>query len=201
MKIETMKQVVYICSERFYFTGSDLECNDYMQKYGLTSHPYFKALPVDNNRKRGDFSELMQIQLGTYKPEPNAVDAILEKKTGHAFNPQIQDELKNKIASLITNSKGALKRYDLISALARMGYEVPERKVRSIIEELINEDGLAIESSETGWEMIKDAEQLKKAIKYLRNKAFPLFQRANSLKRNFHNDKSIQLSFEEFFKD
>lgn len=199
-----MKQLVYICNGKFYFTGSDDECTHYMDKYGLTSGPqavYFQMLPVDNNRKRGDFSDLMQIQLGTYQPEPKKVDEILQEKTGYAFNPKVQGEIKKMISDLIVNSSEAVKRADLIANLRRLGYEVPERKVRSIIEELINEDGLAIESSETGWEMIKDAEQLKKAIKYLRNKAFPLFQRANSLKRNFHNDKSMQLSFEEFFKD
>lgn len=159
----------------------------YIKSYALVG---FQVLPFDNKRKIGDFGEQMQITLGTYKPpiqnqDPAVLDGIL----------------KTKISNLIKGADGSIKRDQIITVLTKEGYETPERKVRQIIEQLINEDGYAIQSSEDGYQLITNAEQLKTAIKYLKNKAFPLFERANNLKKNFYKDKSIQLSFEEFFTD
>lgn len=199
-----MNQVISIYSNKAYFTGSHEGCISYMEKYGLRQGSEltdFTIVPFDVKRKLGDFGEQIQIQLGTYRPAPNQVDTILEQKINYAFNPETQSVVKKKISDLITNTSGAVKRDEIIAYLLKLGYEVPERKVRSIIEELINEGGLAIESSEVGYELIKSAEQLKEAIKYLKNKAFPLFERASNLNKNFYKDKSKQLSFEEFFMD
>lgn len=199
-----MNQVISAYSNKAYFTGSNEGCISYMEKYGLhlgSDITDFSIVPFDVKRKLGPFDEQMQIQLGSYKPIPNQVDAILEQKTNYTFNPETQSVVKKKISDMIINANRAVKRDEIIVYLLRIGYEVPERKVRSIIEELINEDGLAIESSEIGYELIKSAEQLKEAIKYLKNKAFPLFERASNLNKNFYKDKSKQLSFEEFFMD
>lgn len=199
-----MDQVISTYSNKAYFTGSHQGCIAYMEKYGLHqgSEPTdFSIAPFDVKRKLGSFEEQTHIQIGVYKPAPSQVDTILEQKINYAFNPETQSVVKKKISDLIANTNGAVKRDEIIAYLLKLGYEVPERKVRSIIEELINEDGLAIESSEVGYELIKSVEQLKEAIKYLKNKAFPLFERANNLNKNFHRDKSKQLSFEEFFMD
>lgn len=199
-----MHQVISTYSNKAYFTGSNEGCISYMEKYGLhrgSDITDFSIAPFDVKRKLGSFDEQMKIVIGVYKPTPNQVDTILEQKINYTFNPETQSVVKKKISDLIINVSGAVKRDEIIAHLLKLGYDVPERKVRSIIEELINEDGLAIESSEIGYELIKSAEQLKEAIKYLRNKAFPLFERASNLKKNFYRDKSMQLSFEEFFRD
>lgn len=195
-----MNQVVANISKKSYFKGTEEECRNYVTIYGLVPDR-FKVLPFDPKCKVGDFGEMMQIQLGNYRPVLNQVDAILEEKTNYSFNQEIQNIVKKKIYDLIKNTNESVKRDKIIADLLKLGYDIPERKVRSLIEELINKDGLAIQSSETGYQLIQDSEQLMEAIKYLKNKAFPLFERANNLKKNFYNDKSIQLSFEDFFND
>ena len=188
-----MNQVVSNISKKSYFSGSEEDCNKYMSNYGLTygeGMKEFQILPFEPKRKNGDFGELMQIQLGNYKPIQDTKDTS-----------EIDNVIKKKIAEIIQNNDAGIKRHQLLALLIQNGYSIPDRKMRALVEELINEDGFAIESSEDGYRIIKNSEQLKTAIKYLKNKAFPLFERANNLKKNFYNDKSVQLSFEEFFTD
>lgn len=185
-----MHQVVASITKKSHCTGSEDQCRKYIENYALeygNGDKEFQILPFDPKRKIGDFAEQMQIQLGNYK------------LTQIQDTSEIDNKIKKSIANIIQGDDNGIKRHQLLASLVHSGYSITDRKMRALVEELINEDGFAIESSEDGYRIIKNAEQLKIAIKYLKNKAFPLFERANNLKKNFYNDKSVQLSFEEFF--
>lgn len=185
-----MKQVVSNISQRAYHTASEDLCKSYLQKYALSEGPgntQFQILPYNPKRLLGNFGEQMQVVMGVYVPTNEFVEA--------------DSLVKRHIVEFIRKSEEPVKRHEIIQHLANINCGTAERKVRSLIEELINEDGVCIQSSEEGFQMIESEHQLKTAIKYLRNKAFPLFERASSLQKNFYRDKTKQLSFEEFFSE
>lgn len=76
--------------------------------------------------------------------------------------------------------------------------DLTDRIMRKLIEQMVNEDGYLIASSGKGYNLITNSAQLLEAQKYLKNKAFPLFLRANKLHANFFKDSSPQLSIDEF---
>lgn len=185
-----MFQVVASITKKSHCAGSEDQCRKYIDNYALeygSGDKEFQVLPFDPKRKIGDFAEQMQIQLGHYRPVQEV--------------PETDTEAKKKIAEIIGKYNEGIKRHQLLSLLSQKGYPMADRKLRSFVEDLINSDGYAIESSEDGYRMIHTAEQLRTAIKYLKNKAFPLFERANNMQKNFYRDRSRQLSFEEFFTD
>ena len=107
--------------------------------------------------------------------------------------------LKKEILSLLQSADKPLKRKNLLVHLRMIFPALSDREMRGEIETLITIDGALIESSHLGYSLIKTEEELNRAIKYLKAKAFPLFERVNCLKRNWTNnvlselDEKIQL--------
>ena len=93
-----------------------------------------------------------------------------------------------------------VKRAELLNYLQSMNYNITDREMRAVIEDMCITNGYSIASSERGYSIIHTEDELLKAMKYLKAKAFPLFKRADSLQKSFHKDKNKQLSFEEFFQ-
>lgn len=77
---------------------------------------------------------------------------------------------------------------------------ISDRQMRRTIEEMITEDGYLIASGEQGYYIIHNSTQLADAQKYLRAKAFPLFNRASKLHASFFKGENAQLSIEEFLQ-
>ena len=96
-------------------------------------------------------------------------------------------------------SHGPIKRVDLlrrVNATMEVGL-FADRTLRQAISDLIG-DGEPIASSEKGYSIIQNVDQLHGSQKYLKSKAIALFQRAKYLHLNFYKDKDPQLSIESF---
>mgnify|MGYP001612653180 FL=1 len=108
--------------------------------------------------------------------------------------------MKIAIFDYLKRNNRPIKRAELLNYLRSMDYTTTDREMRAVIEDMCITDGYSIASSEQGYAIIHTEEELDKAMKYLKAKAFPLFKRADSLQKSFHKDKNKQLSFEEFFQ-
>lgn len=105
--------------------------------------------------------------------------------------------MRGLILKFIEDHK-TVKRRELLIHLHSMGVHTTDRIMRLEICSMINEDGHPIASTESGYKLIRTQDDLEKAISYLKKKAYPLFDRANSLYKNFNKDKTGQLTFENF---
>jgi hypothetical protein len=108
--------------------------------------------------------------------------------------------MKDKILELLM-MQGFTKRKQLLQELQLSGFKVSDRQMRFCIESMIANDGYCIQSCEKGYRLITQYTELEDAISYLKKKAYPLFERANNLHKNFNKDKfNSQLTFETFFR-
>ncbi len=102
---------------------------------------------------------------------------------------------------MIIEQEGTIKRKDLLSKLRRevsfSDHTISDRKMRLFIMELIK-DGHPIMSSEKGYSLIRNENDLTSAISYLKVKAKSISVRANMLIRNFNkrNNTSYQYALE-----
>ena len=107
--------------------------------------------------------------------------------------------LKKEILSLLQSAAKPIKRKYLLAHLRMIFPALTDREMRSEIEALITIDGELIESSHRGYNLIRTVEEKDRAIKYLKAKAFSLFERANCIEKNWTNnvlselDEKIQL--------
>ena len=103
-----------------------------------------------------------------------------------------------KIIYDIIEKHSPIKRKDL---LFRLGYyyhiNLTDRKMRLLISELIA-DGECIQSSEKGYSVISNIEQLREAINYMKRKSRAISIRGNTLLSNYnqrYQDCPSQLRF------
>lgn len=89
---------------------------------------------------------------------------------------------------------GSVKRKELLSYLHSLGINTSDRLMRKEIEGLID-DGFLISSSEKGYKIIRNEDELQEAVNYLRKKALPLFDRIAHLQKSFQlkNTRQTQL--------
>ena len=106
--------------------------------------------------------------------------------------------LKKEILSLLQSAAKPIKRKYLLAHLQIVCPDITDREMRSEIERMITMDGELIESSHLGYSLIKTEEQLNRAVKYLKAKAFPLFERVNCLKKNWTNNVLSKSDKKEF---
>lgn len=95
--------------------------------------------------------------------------------------------MKFEIERYLKAAAGPVKRLELLQAM-RVTMSDPtltDRKMRSVIEEMIVRDGFLIQSSERGYQIIQTEEQLTDAMAYLENKCAAIATRKNCLLRNF----------------
>ncbi|KKN74612.1 hypothetical protein LCGC14_0388140 [marine sediment metagenome] len=117
----------------------------------------------------------------------------------HGITPEPMQSLEDirkyeKGEILAVLKRGTIKRHTLLDALP---FYISDRRMRDYVAELIK-DGQCIQSSNDGYTLIESETQLAEAEKYLRSKAFPLFERANTLRKNFYKSEGKQLTFSEF---
>lgn len=109
----------------------------------------------------------------------------METQAYYGYKPHILNVLKQ--------SDKPLKKRELMEKFPHL----TERVIRKIIEQLIL-DGELIEASESGYGMIKDYGQLRRARQYLTEKIEALSIRKNTLEKNWkiqHQDKPELLLF------
>ncbi len=104
--------------------------------------------------------------------------------------------MKEQIYNIL-NREGTVTRKVLHLALVSQGYHINDRALRAMIEEMIVDDKYSISSSEKGYAVIKDGEDLRRATEYLDKKSAAIAVRKNCLKRNFHHylRKQLELDF------
>lgn len=86
---------------------------------------------------------------------------------------------------------GACKRADLLRHLHALGYnDLNDRGLRQTIEEMIMEGNL-IESSNNGYSLIANQDQLDRAVGYLNAKAEAIAIRKNMLKHNWEKSQPL----------
>lgn len=107
--------------------------------------------------------------------------------------------IKQRIIDLLKNH-GDMKKQDLLLFL---DYNLGERRLRKMIEDLVVKDNELIgTSSDRGYFLIKNENDFNDAIKELKDKGRSLFIRANILYKNFYaTEKDIQLNFFEAAND
>jgi hypothetical protein len=98
---------------------------------------------------------------------------------------QTSQSQKMEILKILLLAKHT-KRKELRYALP---FAIPDRKLRSLVEEMIIEDGYCIQSSSNGYSLITTLEQLNEAISYLEAKSKSIAIRKNCLSRNFNSGK------------
>ena len=96
--------------------------------------------------------------------------------------------IKDAILQILMLTKHT-KRFNLRMGLSFKGFSLPDRKVRSLVESMIVDDGYCIQSSEKGYSLITTLEQLNEAISYLEAKSKSIAIRKNCLSRNFNSGK------------
>lgn len=109
--------------------------------------------------------------------------------------------MKASIIKYLQDSHTPVKRHDLLAYLHSIGHDCTDREMRATIEDMCINSGHPIASSERGYAIIHNVEELDNAMRYLKAKAFPLFKRADSLQKNFYKNKDKQLLIEEFFQN
>jgi formate-dependent phosphoribosylglycinamide formyltransferase (GAR transformylase) len=100
--------------------------------------------------------------------------------------------MKDQIFAILKQS-GNLTRKHLHIILKSLGYHTSERNLRHVIEEMIIQDGYSIASSEKGYSIIQNPDQLAEAVAYLNKKAQAIAIRKSCLIKNFVKFKN-QLS-------
>src|SRR3990167_8545302 len=101
---------------------------------------------------------------------------------------KILQKLKKEILSLLQSSDKPIKRKYLLTHLKIVCPDITDREMRSEIERMITMDGELIESSHLGYSLIRTVEEKERAIKYLKAKAFSLFERASCIEKNWTNN-------------
>lgn len=86
-----------------------------------------------------------------------------------------------------------MTRKTLHMTLISLGYHISDRALRSVIEDMIISDKYSISSSEKGYAIIKNNEDLKQAMEYLDKKSAAIAVRKNCLLRNFQGYLTNQL--------
>jgi len=98
----------------------------------------------------------------------------------------------------IIEQHSPIKRRDLLFRLKNgHGFDITDRKMRILISELIA-DGECIQSSEKGYSLITNIEQLREAINYMKRKSRAISIRGNTLLSNYnrrYQDCPAQLRF------
>lgn len=97
--------------------------------------------------------------------------------------------MKDAILEILMLSKFT-KRREMLSQLIIKGFYITDRKMRMIVEEMIEQDHWSIQSSEKGYSLIQDEESLNKALSYLQKKAKSISIRSACLQRNFEEQKA-----------
>ena len=95
--------------------------------------------------------------------------------------------------------KGVIKRRDLLHLIS-IQEPITDRKMRLLIAELI-QDGEPISSSEKGYSIIRNVDQLRNAVNYLKQKAKSISIRGNTLIGNYdqkYQDAPANLQFKLF---
>ena len=112
--------------------------------------------------------------------------------------------MKEIILQILKNRNIPIKRFDLRTALIDSGINTTDRAMRREIELIITRDGECIESSERGYMLIRDGNQLNRAMNYLNSKSVALAVRKNYLIHNFFkkqknkkNEKQCKIEFVE----
>lgn len=93
--------------------------------------------------------------------------------------------IKDEILKVLMLRKHT-KRNELRYALP---FTLPDRKIRSLVESLIVDDGYGIASSERGYSLITTLEELNEAMDYLEAKSKSIAIRKNCLSRNYNSGK------------
>ncbi len=103
-----------------------------------------------------------------------------------------------KIIYDIIERHSPIKRRDLLIKLRAFHHVyITDRKMRILISELIA-DGECIQSSEKGYSIISNIEQLREAINYMKRKSRAISIRGNTLLSNYnqrYQDCPAQLRF------
>jgi len=106
--------------------------------------------------------------------------------------------LKKEILSLLQSADKPIKRKYLLAHLRIVCPNVTDREMRNEIEMLITIDGELIESSHLGYSLIRSLEEMERARKYLKAKAFSLFERAGCIEKNWTNNVLTKSDKKEF---
>lgn len=94
--------------------------------------------------------------------------------------------MKTEIYNYLKQSQLPVKRSILLDHILKLGFETTDRALRSTVEEMIKENGYCIESSEKGYSLIKNQQELERAMAYLSSKAEAIAVRKNYLLKNFN---------------
>jgi len=96
--------------------------------------------------------------------------------------------------------QGPINRKALLTEMLLHFPELRDRRMRKLVEELIR-DGHPISSSEKGYSIIQNVEQLRAAVEYLKAKARAISIRGNTLIGNYdirYQDAPANLQFKLF---
>lgn len=94
------------------------------------------------------------------------------------------NDIKGGILWLLENTT-TVKRPELLRYLHNCGHDINDRQMRKSIEDMVENDGHLIQSSEAGYSMIRTPEQFEAAKKYLSKKSKALLMREFFLTRNW----------------
>lgn len=93
----------------------------------------------------------------------------------------MNEEIYNIIRQL-----SPIKRKDLLDVLKLVHPDLTDRQMRKEINQMITTDGYCIQSSNLGYSVIRNIDDLKNAMEYLKAKSKPIAIRANCLLHNFN---------------
>lgn len=85
-------------------------------------------------------------------------------------------------------------RADLLQYLSNQNITISDRALRALVESMVMDGGECIASTDHGYSMIENEQQLHDAVEYLRKKARPIAVRANQLINNYQQVNKTQLN-------
>ena len=106
--------------------------------------------------------------------------------------------MKIAILAILVKSQAPVKRRTLMGQLISQGFVTTDRQMRKAVEELV-EGGNLIASSEKGYYIITNKEQMEESVNYLRAKSKAIAIRGNCLIRNWREKHAETITQFELF--